>query len=137
MGLSGKRPIPATRFSFRQSHPIISIQRGGISLDERYIEIKAAKAKTRQRRLVTISDNLAEWLKPYVKTEGRVAPSANQDVFGEYLKDIAQASGITEWPHNAMRHSFGSYFYAKTKEEIALPPRWEILLLWSLSITAL
>jgi integrase len=88
-----------------------------ISLDEGYIEIKAAKAKTRQRRLVTISDNLAEWLKPYVKTEGRVAPSANQDVFGEYLKDIAQASGITEWPHNAMRHSFGSYFYAKTKEE--------------------
>jgi integrase len=88
-----------------------------ISLDERYIEIKAAKAKTRQRRLVTISDNLAEWLKLYVKTEGRVAPSANQDVFGEYLKDIAQASGIKEWPHNAMRHSFGSYFYAKTKEE--------------------
>ena len=88
-----------------------------VSLDERYIEIKAAKAKTRQRRLVTISDNLADWLKPYVKAEGRVSPSANQDVFGEYLKDIAQAAGITEWPHNAMRHSFGSYFYAKTKEE--------------------
>jgi site-specific recombinase XerD len=88
-----------------------------VSLDDRYIEIKAAKAKTRQRRLVTIGDNLAAWLKPYVKVEGRVAPSANQDVFGEHLKDIAQASGITEWPHNAMRHSFGSYFYAKTKEE--------------------
>jgi len=88
-----------------------------VSLDDCYIEIKAAKAKTRQRRLVTIGDNLAAWLKPYVKVEGRVAPSANQDVFGEHLKDIAQAAGITQWPHNAMRHSFGSYFYAKTKEE--------------------
>ena len=88
-----------------------------VSLDERYIEVKAAKAKTRQRRLVTIADNLAEWLQPRVKVEGRVAVSANQDVFGEHLREIAQAAGITQWPHNAMRHSFGSYFYAKTKEE--------------------
>jgi hypothetical protein len=67
--------------------------------------------------LITIADNLAEWLKPRVKIEGRVAVSANQDVFGEHLREIAQAAGISQWPHNAMRHSFGSYFYAKTKEE--------------------
>jgi integrase len=88
-----------------------------IDLTERYIEVKAAKAKTRQRRLVTISDNLAAWLKPYSKTEGLVTSSANEDVFGERLKAIAEASGIKEWPHNALRHSFGSYFFAKSKDE--------------------
>jgi integrase len=88
-----------------------------IDLKGRYIEVKAAKAKTRQRRLVTISDNLAAWLKPYAKTEGPVTSSSNQDVFGERLKAIAEASGIKEWPHNALRHSFGSYFFAKSKDE--------------------
>jgi len=88
-----------------------------IDLDERYVEVKAAKAKTRQRRLVTISDNLAAWLKPYAEAKGPVTSSTNEDVFGERLKDISQASGIKEWPHNALRHSFGSYFFAKSKDE--------------------
>jgi len=88
-----------------------------IDLDERYIEVKAAKAKARQRRLVTISDNLAAWLKPYAEAKGPVTSSTNEDVFGERLKDISQASGIKEWPHNALRHSFGSYFFAKSKDE--------------------
>lgn len=88
-----------------------------IDLTERYIEVKAAKAKTRQRRLVTISDNLAAWLKPYSTTKGPVTLSTNEDVFGERLKAIAEASGIKEWPHNALRHSFGSYFYATSKDE--------------------
>jgi len=88
-----------------------------VNVRERYIEVKAAKSKTRQRRLVSISDNLAEWLKVSRGKKGRVAPSANQDVFGEHLKEIAQASGIKEWPHNALRHSFGSYFFSKSKDE--------------------
>lgn len=88
-----------------------------MNLSSRHIEVKGAKAKTRQRRLVTVSDNLANWLEPHIKNAGRITPSANQDVFGENLKDIARASGISEWPHNALRHSFGSYLYAKSKNE--------------------
>ena len=96
---------------------VCSLDWSEIDLQGRYIEVKAAKAKTRQRRLVTISDNLAAWLKPYEKTEGPVTWSTNQDVFGERLKEIAEASGLKEWPHNALRHSFGSYFFAKSKDE--------------------
>jgi integrase len=96
---------------------VCSLDWSEIDLQGRYIEVKAAKAKTRQRRLVTISDNLAAWLTPYAKTEGQVTSSTNQDVFGERLKEIAEASGIKEWPHNALRHSFGSYFFAKSKDE--------------------
>ena len=30
---------------------------------------------------------------------------------------VSRKAGIKPWPQNAMRHSFGSYFYAKTKNE--------------------
>ncbi len=88
-----------------------------IDLTARLIEIKAAKAKTRQRRLVSINDCLAAWLEPRKKEDGPVAPFSSQDVFGERLNEIAKAAGISKWPHNAMRHSFGSYFYALHKNE--------------------
>jgi len=88
-----------------------------IDLESGHIEVKASKAKTRQRRLVTIGSNLLAWIKPFAKKNESVTPSKNEDVFGENLKEIAEAAGIQEWPHNALRHSFGSYFFAKNKDE--------------------
>lgn len=81
------------------------------------IEVKGIKAKTRQRRLVTVADNLRMWLNPHRKASGPVTPERNIDVFSERLHELAVKAGITPWPHNAMRHSFGSYFLGKTKDE--------------------
>ena len=39
------------------------------------------------------------------------------DTFSERLRELANKAKITPWPHNAMRHSFGSYFLAATKDE--------------------
>ncbi len=97
-----------------------------IDLSARHIEVKGTKAKTRQRRLVSISDNLLKWLRSYVKKTGPLAP--NVDAFGEKLKHLVRGRPktethpgrpaiIKEWPHNALRHSFGSYFFAKIKNE--------------------
>jgi site-specific recombinase XerD len=83
----------------------------------RTIEVKGLKAKTRQRRLVHISDNLHEWLATHRKSKGAVAPERNIDVLSERLRKLAEKAGIHPWPHNAMRHSFGSYFLGKTKDE--------------------
>ena len=88
--------------------------------------MKAAKSKTRQRRIVTIQDNLADWLTSHQRQKGPVAPDV--DVFGEKLKhlvkgrkptndDPGRPAIVQEWPHNALRHSFGSYHYAKFKNE--------------------
>jgi integrase len=88
-----------------------------IDLENRTIEIKAIKAKTRQRRLAQISDNLREWLLPQRKCGGRVTPERNIDVFSERLRGLAQKAGIDPWPQNAIRHSFGSYFLGQTKDE--------------------
>jgi integrase len=43
-----------------------------IDLNRGFITVAAHKAKTRQRRLVPIADNLKEWLKPYAKANGPV-----------------------------------------------------------------
>jgi integrase len=88
-----------------------------IDHEHRTIEVKGIKAKTRQRRLVSVADNLAEWLNPHRKTKGPISPERNIDVFSERLHRLAVKAGVTPWPHNAMRHSFGSYFLGKTKDE--------------------
>jgi integrase len=43
-----------------------------IDLNRGFITVAAHKAKTRQRRLVLIADNLKEWLKPCAKANGPV-----------------------------------------------------------------
>ena len=107
-----------------------------IKLASRFIEVKAGKAKTRRRRLVKISNNLVAWLKRNPQKSGPVVyklnsgrrESLNFDVFGERLKGLARGRAKTAtdegipaikepWPHNAIRHSFGSYFYANAKNE--------------------
>src|ERR1035437_4291425 len=88
-----------------------------IDHEHRTIEVKGIKAKTRQRRLVSVTDNLLMWLSPYRKMSGAVTPERNIDVFSERLHELAVKAEITTWPHNAMRHSFGSYFLGKTKDE--------------------
>jgi integrase len=88
-----------------------------IDHEHRTIEVKGIKAKTRQRRLVSLANNLVVWLNSYKKTNGPLSPERNIDVFSERLHELAVKAQITSWPHNAMRHSFGSYFLGKTKDE--------------------
>lgn len=84
-----------------------------VNLDDRLIEVRSDKAKTAQRRLVPISDNLYEWLAPLSKHEGAVIHS---EYF--YRRGTTQArskAGINDYPQNAGRHSYASYHLAKHK----------------------
>ncbi|HTV42034.1 MAG TPA: site-specific integrase [Candidatus Sulfotelmatobacter sp.] len=90
-----------------------------VNLTERHIEIKASKAKTAARRLVPITDNLAQWLTPYAKQSGKVIG------FRRWWKQIAAITKVLNfkrtpetkfaWKHNALRHSFCSYRLAAIK----------------------
>ena len=64
-----------------------------------------------------IADNLVEWLVSCGKCNGPITPERNIDVFSERMRGLSQKAGISPWPHNAMRHSFGSYSLGKTKDE--------------------
>ena len=70
-----------------------------IQTDRGYIEVPAAKAKTRARRLVPIADNLRAWL----ALGGVLGPCRTDRV-----RQAIKASGVA-CPHNVTRHSFVSY----------------------------
>jgi len=104
-----------------------------IHLAEREIIISAAKSKVSTRRVVSISDNLAAWLSRNPQEHGPVVyfkttfsderQAMDVDTFGKKLANlVAEKPGhggrpaiVDPWPDNAMRHSFCSYFYGRTK----------------------
>ena len=88
-----------------------------VHLQEREIEVLASKAKTRQRRVVQINETLAKWLAVYARKKGRVVVTDNLDVWGKWVKEVSLAAGIKVWPKNALRHGFGSYYFALIKDE--------------------
>ena len=102
-----------------------------VHLADKFIEIKAAKAKTASRRIVPITGNLAKWLKDYAKDEGRVVPfdNVNKQIgwlvedTNLALKEAAEKDGkdpekakMVKWKKNALRHSFISYRVAETHD---------------------
>lgn len=80
--------------------------------DRGFIEIKAAKAKTKARRLVPLLPNLRAWLEPMKKDEGHVCFVPNVAFRLNYL---GEKSGVG-WRQNALRHSFASYRLAETPD---------------------
>ncbi len=82
-----------------------------IALKEGHIVVPDSIAKTEERRLPPIPDNLALWLKPHVKTTGPVCPYTN---LANVYAHLAKRAGVP-WKRNGLRHSFISYRVALTK----------------------
>ena len=74
-----------------------------IDLERGFITVAASKAKTRQRRLVPITDNLKLWLTPCKQTSGPVCLHQRPQMAVARL-----CEGFT-WQDNGLRHSFISY----------------------------
>lgn len=82
-------------------------------IGETHIDVKAAKAKTRSRRLVPVLDPLPQWLAPHRKDRGPICPFENTE---NQLARIAADAGVP-WKRNGLRHSFGTYRMALVKNE--------------------
>ena len=93
-----------------------------VNLEKGLIEIKKGKAKTRSRRLVPITPNLALFLNG-VKEAERSGPvwAQSEPFLFDLMRDAGNDSGV-KWKHNALRHSFISYRVAKIKNvnEVAM-----------------
>jgi integrase len=74
-----------------------------IDLDRGFVTVDASKAKTRQRRLVPISDNLKLWLTPCKQACGSVCLHQRPQLAAARL-----CEGFA-WQDNGLRHSFISY----------------------------
>ena len=83
-----------------------------VDLDGGHIEVTAKKAKTARRRLVPISENLAAWIQPLASRSGSIVPNGLRKRFDA----VKARAGLSDWPANAMRHSFASYRLAQTHD---------------------
>ena len=83
-----------------------------VNLPRKYVEVKAAKAKSARRRIVPIQPNLAEWLRPYSGMKDGLVPVGARDK----LDRVRKEAGLARWPKNGLRHSFASYRLAATHD---------------------
>jgi integrase len=88
-----------------------------IDFESDLIQVTAKKAKTAQRRFVTIQPNLRAWLLPMRQHSGYVTPQGRH--FRDLFEQTRAAAGITDWPENALRHSFASYHLARFNDAAA------------------
>ena len=77
-----------------------------------FVEVKARKAKTAQRRLVPIQPNLQAWLAPYHERTGEVCPWIR---IGRTASVLAKSLGVA-WPKNGLRHSYATYRLAQCQD---------------------
>jgi hypothetical protein len=77
-------------------------------IGELYIEVTAAKAKTRKRRLVSVQPNLSAWL-----ALGGELPIRDQSNRWRWFTDALLEKTGVPWPKNVTRHTFVSYYLAK------------------------
>ena len=81
-------------------------------INRKFIEVKADKAKTKRRRLITIEPNLLAWLTPHAKKSGKVLPPNARN-----KTEVARKkAGLEKWPENGLRHSYASYHLAHFKD---------------------
>lgn len=86
-----------------------------VNLAEGHITLAAGKAKTRNRRVIPISANLAAWLAPVRAESGPVVPKCFDPCAAELRRKLMKAGH--GFPDNALRHSFVSYRLAESGDE--------------------
>lgn len=91
-----------------------------INLDERTVVVGAKISKTRQRRVVDLTDHAVAWIRAAGdeargKTE-RVAPANLKEKWPEFWPQ----AGLAAWPNNGLRHTFASMHYAMWQDEAKL-----------------
>jgi integrase len=101
-----------------------------VNLAQGTIRIRPEKAKSARNRFVPIEDNLADWLRPYAKAEGKVwnkvgnkrlTRNLRKAGFGEPGTETKEErkQGVTfrrPFPDNGLRHSYATYWLAKYQD---------------------
>ncbi len=100
-GFAGLRPAELHRLSW-----------DAVDLEQRHITVSAKASKTASRRIVMIADNLLAWLLQAPKRLGSVCPADERKLF----ETARKSANITDWPSDALRHSWVTYRFALTND---------------------
>ncbi len=92
-------------FTGMRSAEILKLEWADINFERGHIIVAAEKAKTATRRIVPVLPNLAEWLRPYRTSSGRIFTSRR---LVDRAIRFAKRNGV-KWPSNALRHSYATY----------------------------
>lgn len=82
-----------------------------VDLIENFVKLPASITKTKQGRHIEISANCVEWLSPFSRQEGKVAPFT-EEVLRKKCAAVNRAAKVAVIKHGA-RHCFASYWLAK------------------------
>ena len=89
-----------------------------IDITRGFVQVAAEYAKGARRRLIEMSENLKEWLRPFADRSGKLWSGHMQ--FYRDLEAARAKAGISKWPSNALRHSYASYHLALHQNAAAL-----------------
>lgn len=96
---AGIRPDEIARLDWR-----------AIRFDERRIRIDAAVSKTRApRNIEGLPDALWRHLEPCRRESGPIGTNTRKA-----LEESRRVAGLTRWPHDALRHTFATYYCAQS-----------------------
>lgn len=115
----GRAAIALQAFAGLRTAEVCRLDWKEVDLERGHILVSAAKAKTRQKRLVPISDNLAEWLRRLRKDKGPIYGDDPNMYCANGVSNVCLGAGVPRRA-NGLRHSFGSYRLAVLKNEHAL-----------------
>jgi len=94
-----------------------------ISISDRRVLIRNEVSKTKRKRYITLEDNAVQWLRPYLGRKGRVLGRFTRQTLRTARRVMWHCvAGETDWPINALRHSYATYSVAKHRDvsELAL-----------------
>lgn len=77
-----------------------------VNLERKFLTVDAAAAKKRHRRLVPLNETCIAWL----KLNGEIPVAKNRR---RRFARICQTAGITDWPHDVLRHTAASHLLVK------------------------
>ena len=81
-------------------------------VSEKYVIIPPGIAKKRKIRHVDLPDNAKAWLALCPRKTGPIV-DASYAAFGRRFFNFRKRAGFENWENNYMRHSFGSFHFAK------------------------
>jgi integrase/recombinase XerD len=94
---------------------IRKLQWSDVDLEDALITVRSTK--TGRKRFVNMQPNLIAWLAPYRQRDGKVVAPVN---FRRQSAQDKAAAGLSDWPTNCLRHTFGSNWLGKFNDINAL-----------------
>ena len=103
----------------RPDGELVKLLWSDVDLVDRVVVIRPDVSKTKRRRFIDLSPNAVEWLNQYRARGGSIVGNVVQlsaQQLRTALRSNKRAAGIAQWPQQALRHSFCSYWLAMHKD---------------------